>query len=268
MSILLMMRHRRCFQLIRKCNQRPHYFCKTLSTSQLFSKSVSTDSNPTSTVSKQTARASKQTPTSSKQTPSSPNQTPSASKQTPTNSYRDRDCSPAVQSAIDEMLRIDHAGEMAAVRIYEGQLATMRDRSEAATIQHMKRQEEEHVRWCKRSISEYRSRPSALMPLWEAAGFALGASTALIGKEAAMACTVAVETVIAEHYNDQLRTLSSEGFEKYEALRQQIKKHRDEEIEHHDTGLEKGAEQAPMYEALTSVIKTGCQAAIWVAKRV
>eukprot|EP01083_Nonionella_stella_P180082 641212_1 len=190
MSILLMMRHRRCFQLIRNCNQRPHSFCRTFSTSQVFSKSVSTDSNPTSRVSKQTQRASKktprastQTPSGSKQTPTDFKQTPSASNQTPTCSYRDRDCSPAVQSAIDEMLRIDHAGEMAAVRIYEGQLATMRDRSEAATIQHMKRQEEEHVRWCKRSISEYRSRPSALMPLWEVAGFALGASTALIGKE-------------------------------------------------------------------------------------
>lgn len=119
----------------------------------------------------------------------------------------------------------------------------------------------------KRMMSERRVRPTALLPLWEVAGFALGAATALAGREAAMACTVAVETAISQHYNDQIRQLLAAGSEDKELL-SILAKHRDEELEHHDTALGLGAEKAPMYQALSSVIQAGCAAAIQVAKKV
>ena len=106
-----------------------------------------------------------------------------------------------------------------------------------------------------------------MLPMWNAAGFILGASTALMGEKAAMACTVAVETVIVEHYNDQLRTLMDIGEnETNKELLETIKKFRDEEQEHHDTGIDHGAEQAPFYKALTNVIKIGCKTAIAISK--
>ena len=106
------------------------------------------------------------------------------------------------------------------------------------------------------------------MPIWNVAGFMLGAGTALMGKEAAMACTVAVETVIGEHYDDQIRKLMEVNPEKYEELMKTLSKFRDEEMEHHDTGLEHDAEKAPFYKILSSSIKAGCKAAIWLSERI
>lgn len=116
-------------------------------------------------------------------------------------------------------------------------------------------------------IQKYRVRPTAMLPIWNVAGFLLGAGTAMLGEKAAMACTVAVETVIVEHYNDQLRVLL-EDLNKNEnnELMETIKKFRDEEQEHHDTGIDYGAEQAPLYQALTNVIKAGCKTAIAISK--
>lgn len=135
------------------------------------------------------------------------------------------------------------------------------------TIQHMWDQEKRHRAKFEELIRKYRVRPTVLTPLWNIAGFALGAGTALMGERAAMACTVAVETVIVEHYNDQLRTLmeNKDGNVDEEIL-ETIKKFRDEEQEHHDTGIDHGAEQAPFYQALTNMIKCGCKAAISISK--
>ncbi|CEO99500.1 hypothetical protein PBRA_007233 [Plasmodiophora brassicae] len=117
-------------------------------------------------------------------------------------------------------------------------------------------------------MPERRARPSALLPIWGAAGYALGFGTALLGKEAAMACTVAVEEVIASHYNDQLRDLMQPAFDKEDDLRHLVAKHRDEEMEHRDIGIEHDALRAPAYQLLSTVIKTGCRAAIWISERV
>ncbi|CAO3590602.1 unnamed protein product [Absidia cylindrospora] len=119
-------------------------------------------------------------------------------------------------------------------------------------------------------IREHRVRPSLLRPVWEVAGFAVGAGTALLGKEAAMACTEAVETVIGNHYNDQLRELH--GFKDHNKeltyLSETIATCRDEELEHHDIAVAHDAHRAPFHSALSAVIKQGCKTAIWIAERV
>lgn len=118
--------------------------------------------------------------------------------------------SAATSPLVDEFLRVDHAGELGADRIYAGQMAVLGRTAVGPTIQHMWDQEREHRREFERLIGAYRVRPTVMTPLWHVAGFALGAGTALLGEKAAMACTVAVETVIVEHYNDQLRQLMDE----------------------------------------------------------
>lgn len=165
---------------------------------------------------------------------------------------------------LDEIIRVDHAGEYGAKRIYEGQMAVLKNHSDYETIAHMAEQEQEHLARFEGWMREHRARPSALLPLWHVAGWALGAGTALLGPKAAMACTVAVESVIAEHYQQQIQALG----EAQPQLRQDIERFRAEEIEHHDIGLEHGARQAPAYGLLSALIRTGCKAAIAVAKRV
>ena len=131
----------------------------------------------------------------------------------------------------------------------------------------MKEGEEKHLDTINRHISDRRVRPTLLLPAWEAAGFALGAFTALLGKETAMACTVAVETAISGHYNDQIRELLSKGY-KEEELIQIFQKHRDEELEHHDTAINNGAKNMPFFSVFSNVIQAGCAVAIAVAKKV
>lgn len=108
---------------------------------------------------------------------------------------------------IDEIIRVDHAGELGADRIYAGQMAVLGNSRMGKTIQHMWDQEKQHRNEFEKLITEYRVRPTVMTPIWNVAGFVLGAGTALMGEKAAMACTVAVETVIVEHYNDQLRQI-------------------------------------------------------------
>ncbi|MBY0320668.1 MAG: demethoxyubiquinone hydroxylase family protein [Reyranella sp.] len=169
---------------------------------------------------------------------------------------------------VERTIRVDQAGEFGAVRIYEGQLAAMRwtgrANSEAGRkIAAMARGEREHNQVFDRLLVERRVRPTVLQPLWSVAGFALGAATALMGDKAAMACTVAVEETIEEHYANQAAALGDDEAE----LRGTIEKFRAEEIEHKETALAAGAEQAPGYEALTSAIKAGSRLAIWLSTR-
>ncbi|KAK0088449.1 hypothetical protein PV325_011978 [Microctonus aethiopoides] len=168
---------------------------------------------------------------------------------------------------LDAIIRVNHAGELGADRIYAGQMAVLGKTSVGPTIEHMWEQEKVHRAKFEELIQKYRVRPTAMLPIWNVAGFLLGAGTAMLGEKAAMACTVAVETVIVEHYNDQLRVLL-EDLNKNEnnELMETIKKFRDEEQEHHDTGIDYGAEQAPLYQALTNVIKAGCKTAIAISK--
>ncbi len=168
------------------------------------------------------------------------------------------------EELIDRIIRVDHAGEFGAVRIYEGQYAVLKNTEEAGTIEHMKEQEEVHRKKFEQLLAERRVRPTVLTPLWNVAGFALGAGTALLGKEAAMACTEAVEEVIDEHYRHQLEQLGEDEAD----LRATIKQFRDEEIEHRDIARAKGAAEAPGYEVLTTAVKAGSKLAIWLSSRI
>lgn len=167
---------------------------------------------------------------------------------------------------LDTIIRVDHAGELGADRIYAGQMAVLGRTAVGPTIQQMWDQEKKHRAKFEELIRKYRVRPTVLTPLWNVAGYVLGAGTALMGEKAAMACTVAVETVITEHYNDQLRSLMENDEKIDKEILETIKKFRDEEQEHHDIGLDHGAEQAPFYQALTNIIKYGCKTAISVSK--
>ncbi|MBN3303879.1 COQ7 protein, partial [Amia calva] len=177
-----------------------------------------------------------------------------------------RDC--AEKAMLDRMLRVDHAGEYGANRIYAGQMAVLGRTQAGPIIQHMWDQEKIHLKVFDDLLAENRVRPTVLMPFWNIAGFVLGASTAMLGKEGAMACTVAVEESICEHYNSQIRTLMEEDPDKYKDLLQLIKKFRDEEMEHHDTGMEHDAEMAPAYWLLKNAIQVGCKAAIYMSERI
>ena len=179
-----------------------------------------------------------------------------------------RNPNPQRKALIDEMLRVDQAGEIGAVQIYRGQHWVLRDSPIGGTLKSMQAGEEVHLQTLSRMMAERRVRPTVLAPLWEVAGFALGAATAMMGKEAAMACTVAVETAISKHYNDQIRELLEKGYDEDGSLKAVFKQHRDEELEHHDTALQHGAEQAPMYSLLSNAIQAGCSVAIAVAKKI
>lgn len=169
--------------------------------------------------------------------------------------------------SIDSMIRVNHAGEYGAKRIYEGQLAVLgKNPKTRKLIQHMADQEQVHLDYFEKEIAARQVRPTALHPLWHVTGYALGALTAKMGKEAAMACTVAVEEVISEHYAEQLAALKGNSREK--KLYATIKKFKAEEEEHHDIGLAHDAEAAPAYRLLTKAIKAGARLAIAVAKKV
>ena len=169
------------------------------------------------------------------------------------------------KTILDEIIRVDHAGEYGATRIYDGQIAVFgKDSKIGKTIQHMADQEQEHIEKFNELIIEKRVRPTALLPVWNIAGFALGAGTALMGEKAAMACTVAVEKVIGEHYREQQNLLEDDEKE----LKKTIAKFEKDELEHHDIGLEHDAENAPGYKVMTKVIEIGCKAAIAISKKI
>jgi len=170
------------------------------------------------------------------------------------------------EKMLDRIIRVDHAGEFGATRIYAGQHAILKNDDCADTIKHMAEQEEEHLAYFSKEMVERKVRPTAMLPIWHVAGFALGAGTALMSKEAAMACTVAVEEAIDEHYQDQLAKLEDNDDEG--ELKAAIEKFRQEELEHRDIGLEHDAEQAMGYPVLSALIKRGSKAAIWLSQRI
>jgi ubiquinone biosynthesis monooxygenase Coq7 len=168
------------------------------------------------------------------------------------------------RSRVERIVRVDHAGEYGAKRIYQGQIAILGNGPKGDILRHMQAQEQHHLDTFSRLIGERRVRPTALLPLWHLAGFALGAATAAMGTRAAMACTVAVEEAIDEHYRDQVTELGEDEPD----LRATIERFRAEELEHRDIGLENEAELTPGYRALCGLIKIGCKLAIAVSERV
>jgi ubiquinone biosynthesis monooxygenase Coq7 len=161
------------------------------------------------------------------------------------------------------MLRVDHAGEYGATRIYEGQLDVLGRGRAAGVIRQMAEAEKRHLARFETLLKERRVRPTLLHPLWNVAGYALGAATALLGDQAAMACTVAVEEVIDEHYQAQAARLAEED----PALRETILSFRDDEIAHRDLAIAQGAEESAGYDLIGAVVKTGSRVAIWLSTR-
>ncbi len=170
---------------------------------------------------------------------------------------------PTAPALVERMIRVDHAGEYGARRIYQGQLAVLGRRAEGEVLRHMCAQEQVHLDRFAELIARRRVRPTALLPFWHVAGFALGAATAALGPRAAMACTVAVEETIDAHYAGQAARLGDDEA----ALRGTIETFRAEELEHRDIGLAHGAEQAPGYRLLSRLIRAGCRAAIAASER-
>ncbi len=168
------------------------------------------------------------------------------------------------QETIERIIRVDHAGEYGAKRIYQGQIAVLGNGPKGDVLRHMQSQEQVHLDTFSRLIAERRVRPTALLPFWHLAGYTLGAVTAAMGERAAMACTVAVEEAIDEHYSAQAASLDDGEAE----LRDTIEKFRAEELEHRDIGLEHEAELAPGYRAMSALIKLGCKVAIAISERI
>ena len=171
---------------------------------------------------------------------------------------------PAPRARVERIIRVDHAGEYGAARIYAGQLAVLRHSDKAALLRHMRDQEQQHLDSFADLMVRRRVRPTAMLPVWHLAGFALGALTAALGERAAMACTVAVEETIDAHYSGQIAELDASEPE----LRDRLTRFRDEELEHRDIALAHGATEAPAYRLLTAAIKAGCRAAIAISERI
>jgi len=164
---------------------------------------------------------------------------------------------------IARMIRVDHAGEYGAVRIYDGQLAVLGRGPAARAIRAMAVKEKAHLETFDKLVVDRHVRPTLLSPIWHVAGFALGAASALLGPRAAMACTVAVEEVIDEHYKGQLDQLDESDGD----LKKTVAEFRQDELAHRDEALARGARQAPAYEALSAAVKTGSRLAIWLSER-
>ena len=171
---------------------------------------------------------------------------------------------------LSEMLRVDHAGEYGAVAIYKGQQAvfgkTAKTQKIAKQLAEMESEEQAHLDAFDELLNQHQVRPTAMAPLWNVAGFGLGVVTALMGEKAAHACTEAVETVIEQHYADQINEL--EGQEEHTALRRRFIQFREDELHHRDVAIEEGAKEAPAYGLLSRVIKAGCRVAIKVSEKV
>ena len=173
----------------------------------------------------------------------------------------------AQDDRVAEMLRVDHAGELAAVHIYRGQAAVFggtREDALARDFQRMEGEEQTHLDAFETILRERRIRPTVMAPVWRLAALGLGAGTALLGRKAAHACTEAVESVIEEHYAGQIAEVSASDPD----LAARLTRFRDDELGHRDHAVTEGAREAPAYPLLSAVIKTGCRLAIAISEKI
>ncbi len=173
----------------------------------------------------------------------------------------------ALRDRMHEMLRVDHAGELAAVHIYRGQAAVFARTPEkdlGDDFRRMEGEEQAHLDAFETLLRERHVRPTLMAPVWRLAALGLGVSTALMGKKAAHACTEAVESVIEEHYADQIREVQAADPE----LAARLAQFRDDELGHHDHAVEQGAREAPAYPLLSAIIRTGCRVAIRLSEKI
>ena len=169
---------------------------------------------------------------------------------------------------IEEFIRVDHAGERGAIKIYEGQLLALntfiKNEELKKTIEEMKEHEKEHFEYFENEIKERNIKPTKLLPLWDLLGVGLGFGTTILGKKAAMLCTASVEEVIQEHYADQIRQLEVDE----KKLKDKITKFRDDELNHKDIAYEEGATKKGPYSILDKVIKTSSKIAIKISEKI
>jgi ubiquinone biosynthesis monooxygenase Coq7 len=172
------------------------------------------------------------------------------------------------KNKIEEFIRVDHAGERGAIKIYEGQLLALntfvKDENLKKTIEKMKSHEKEHLDFFNKEIKKRNIKPTKLLPLWDLLGISLGFGSAIIGKKATMLCTASVEEVIDEHYQNQINELDSDE----KVLKEKIKKFRDDELHHRDIAYEQGASKKGLYAILDKIIKTGSKVAINISEKI
>jgi ubiquinone biosynthesis monooxygenase Coq7 len=172
------------------------------------------------------------------------------------------------KNKIEEFIRVDHAGERGAVKIYEGQLLALntlvKDEKLKKTIEEMKVHEKEHCEFFEKEIKKRNIKPTKLLPLWDLLGVTLGFGSTLLGKKAAMLCTASVEEVIDKHYQNQIDQLDKSEKE----LKNNIIKFREDELHHKDIAYEKGATKKGCYSILDKVIKTGSKIAINISEKI
>ena len=172
------------------------------------------------------------------------------------------------KKTLEEIIRVDHAGERGAIKIYEGQLLALKtikqDNNLKNTIEEMKEQEKEHLEYFEKEIQKRKIKPTYLLPLWDLMGVGLGFGTALLGKKAAMLCTASVEEVIEDHYQNQLKRLGKDEKD----LKAKIEKFRGDEINHKNIAYKSGATNKGIYSIMDKVIRTGSRIAITISEKI
>ena len=172
------------------------------------------------------------------------------------------------QKILEEIIRVNHAGERGAIKIYEGQLLALKtikqDESLKDKIEKMKEQEKEHLEYFEKEIQKRKIKPTYVLPLWDIMGVTLGFGTALLGKKAAMLCTASVEEVIESHYQNQLKKLGNDEME----LKAKIEKFKGDEVEHKNMAYEAGATNKGIYSIMDKVIRVGSRIAITVSEKI
>ena len=172
------------------------------------------------------------------------------------------------KKTLEEIIRVDHAGERGAIKIYEGQLLALKTIKQDESLKHivedMKEHEKEHLEYFEKEIQKRKIKPTYLLPLWDVMGVALGFGTAMLGKKAAMLCTASVEEVIEEHYHSQLKHLGDDEKD----LREKIKKFKNDEIDHKNIAYDEGATNKGLYSIMDKIIKTSSRIAITISEKI
>jgi len=172
------------------------------------------------------------------------------------------------QKILEEIIRVDHAGERGAIKIYEGQLLALKtikqDNDLKDKIEQMKEHEKEHLEYFEKEIQKRKIKPTYLLPIWDLTGVALGFGTTLLGRKAAMLCTASVEEVIENHYQNQLKKIGDDEKD----LKEKIKKFRGDEINHKNTAYEAGATNKGIYSVMNKIIQTGSRIAITISEKI
>ena len=172
------------------------------------------------------------------------------------------------RKTLEEIIRVDHAGERGAIKIYEGQLLALKTIKQDETlknkIEEMKEGEKEHLEYFEKEIQKRKIKPTYLLPLWDLVGVTLGFGTVLLGKKAAMLCTASVEEVIDEHYQNQLKKLGNDEKD----LKKKIEKFKEDEVNHKNIAYESGATNKGIYSIMDKIIKTGSRIAITISEKI